>query len=442
MRDLLLVGFLFVAIYYSFKKPFIGVAAWIWIALTAPPAWAFGFSRHFRLNLTIVLVTALAYFVYKNKTKFHFTAIHFWVFAFCFWMLVSTIFSLRIDSAYTWEKYIEFLKVVTLFLFITLTVHKQLHVNTVVWAIVLAISAYAGMEAVKFLLSGGGHRIVGKAGIISDRNDLAVAINMCLPLIIYLGSVTEHRYLKNGLIFLALLNAVAIVGTYSRGGFVGLSMVVFALWLKSNRKLIYALIACTLLPVLYANAPNDWKERQSTVETAATDDGSFIGRLWAWKIATLIAIDNPFTGGGFKATTDPVLWHTYAPYTPDFGPIETPPIPDDLLPKAAHNIYFQVLGSAGFVGLLIFGIMGFTAFLNCRRNAKKARQEGSKWKESISSAITVSIVGYGVTGMNVSLAYFELVYALLALIVVVAHIEDQPKSFNNHWVKEKSIGTK
>ena len=59
-------------------------------------------------------------------------------------------------------------------------------------------------------------------------------------------------------------------------------------------------------------------------------------------------------------------------------------------------------------------------------------------EKSISSAITVSIVGYGVTGMNVSLAYFELVYALLALIVVVAHIEDQPKSFNNHWVKEKT----
>ena len=95
------------------------------------------------------------------------------------------------------------------------------------------------------------------------------------------------------------------------------------------------------LPVLYANAPNDWKERQSTVETAATDDGSFIGRLWAWKIATLIAIDNPFTGGGFKATTDPCVMAYHAPYTPDFGPIETPPIPDDLLPKAGTIFIFK-----------------------------------------------------------------------------------------------------
>ena len=40
MRDLLLVIFLFVAIFYAFKRPYLGVAAWVWIALTAPAAWA------------------------------------------------------------------------------------------------------------------------------------------------------------------------------------------------------------------------------------------------------------------------------------------------------------------------------------------------------------------------------------------------------------------
>ena len=423
MRDLLLVAFLLVAIYYSFRKPFIGVAAWIWIALTAPPAWAFGVSRHFRLNLTIVMVTALAYFVYKNKPKFQFTPIHFWVTAFCFWMLVSTIFNLRIDSGYAWSKYIEFVKVVTLFYFITLTVDKRLHVDTIVWAIVLSISAYAGMEAVKFVMSGGGHRIVGKAGIIADRNDLAVAINMCLPLVLYLWSVTKHKYIKLGLLFLALLNVVAIMGTYSRGGFVGLIILLFAMWLRSNRKLVYALLAFIMLPMLYANAPQDWKERQSTVESAATEDGSFIGRLWAWKIATLIAIDNPMTGGGFKATTDPVLWQSYAPFTPNFGPVDTPDIPVDLKPKAAHNIYFQVLGSAGFFGLFIFLMMGLSAYLSCLKCSKKAKKENAEWRKNLSSAITLSIVGFGVTGINVSLAYFELVYALLAIVAVIAYKE-------------------
>ena len=420
MRDILLVGFLFVAIFYSFKKPFLGVAAWIWIALMAPAAWTFGFSQSFRLNLTIVLVTAIAYVFSKRKEPFKFTSIHFWVFLFAFWMLISTIFNLRVNSDYAWIKLTEFSKIIALFLFITLTVKKELHINTLVWAIVLAISSYAAMEGVKFLLSGGGHRIAGKAGIIADRNDLAVAINMCLPLIFYLWSVTKNKNVKLGLAGLAALNVIAIVGTYSRGGFVGLTILLFAMWLKSNRKLVYALLACLVLPILMANAPQDWVDRQNTVETAATDDGSFIGRLWAWKIATLIAIDNPMTGGGFKATTDPVLWSTYAPSTPDFGPIETPEVPFNLTPKAAHNIYFQVLGSSGFVGLFIFLAMMMTGFLTCLKMASLAKKNNIEWAHRLSSAVSLSFIAYGITGINVSLAYFELVYALLAIVIALA----------------------
>lgn len=430
MRDILLVLFLFVAIYYSFKRPYLGVAAWIWIALMAPTKWAFGFSQSFRLNFTIVIITALSYLVAKKEFKLKITAIHFWVMLFCFWMLISTIFNLRIDSDFVWSKYIEFLKVIALFIFITLTVYNKKSVDTIIWAIVLSISAYGAFEAVKFILSGGGHRIVGRAGIIQDRNDLAVAINMCIPLIFYLWSVTKHKHLKRGLLGLAVFNALAIIGTYSRGGFIGLSILAFAMWLRSERKMLYVMLAIIALPILYANAPDDWKERQSTVETASTQDSSFIGRLWAWKVATLIAIDNPATGGGFKATTDPLLWYTYASETPNFGPIETPPILPEMAPLAAHNIYFQVLGSAGFIGLFIFLMMLLTSYISVRRCASRADKKNIEWRKNLANAISLSLIAYGITGLNVSLAYFELVYALLAIIIVLTNLDKQDEKEN------------
>ncbi|WP_448212539.1 putative O-glycosylation ligase, exosortase A system-associated [Colwellia sp. MEBiC06753] len=419
MRDLLLVIFLFIAIFYTFKRPAAGMAAWIWIALMAPTNWAFGFSQIFRLNLTIVLMVALSYFVWKEKPKFTFTKIHFWVLLFGFWMLVSTIFNIRVDSDYAWFKFNEFAKVLAIFLFITLTLKTKKDVDAFIWAIVLGLSAYAGMEAVKFILSAGGHRIVGRSGILIDRNDLAVAINMALPLILYLWNTTKHKYLKFGLMALAGLNVIAIVGTYSRGGFIGLAILSIALWWRSERKLLYAMLAVIALPVMYTYAPADWKERQATVETAAAEDSSFIGRLWAWKIATLIAIDNPFTGGGFKATTDPVLWHTYGLVTPNFGPIETPPIPEYIAPKAAHNIYFQVLSSAGFIGLFIFLVMLLVGYLKVRMIAQQAQKDDIEWLKNIANAISLALVAYGITGLNVSLAYFELLYALLAIISVL-----------------------
>lgn len=425
MRDLLLVGFLFVAIYYSFKRPYIGMAAWVWIALTAPAEWAFGFSQEFRLNLTIVLVTALSWlFVTKDKS-FKMTGLTFWVLMFGLWTLITTSFHLNSSSDWIWGYWNQFVKIMALFFFITLTITKRLHIDTFVWAIVLAISAYAGMEAVKYVLSGGSHRITGRAGIIADRNDLAVAINMCIPLVIYLIHVTKHTLLRQGLWVLLLLNILAIVGTFSRGGFIGLSVLAFAFWLKSNRKIIWALAAFIILPILYANAPEDWQERQSTVQTAAHEDGSFIGRIWAWKISTMIALDNPVTGGGFRSVTEPTLWNYYAPLTPEFGPIYSHPIPDSIKPKAAHNIYFQVLGDHGFVGLFIFLMMLLLALLNNMKNARLGKKHGVYWYHQLSNAMTLSLVAYGVTGANVSLAYFDLIYAIIGLVVVMNSLRPQ-----------------
>ena len=158
----------------------------------------------------------------------------FWILFFCFWTMVTTAFTLNTDVAWVWSYWNQFLKIILLFVFITLTIRKRLHIDTLVWAIVLAISAYAGMEGVKYVLSGGGHMITGRAGIIADRNDLAVAINMCIPLVVYLIQTARHKHLKRGLWVLLSLNVLAIIGTGSRGGFIGLAILAFAFWLKSR----------------------------------------------------------------------------------------------------------------------------------------------------------------------------------------------------------------
>ncbi|GAB2929807.1 putative O-glycosylation ligase, exosortase A system-associated [Rheinheimera gaetbuli] len=418
MRDLILVAFLFVAVFYSFKRPFIGIAAWAFIALLAPANWAFGFSNDFRLNLTIVAVTFLSYlFVHKQK-KLAFNGLSFWVLLFAFWTLISSFDA--VDKAYAIGYWNQFIKVLLLYFFITLVLTKKLHVDTLIWAIVLAISSYAAMEAVKVVLSAGGHMVKGRSGALLDRNDFAVAVNMCLPLILYLIYVSKHHYLKLGLWGLFIGNIIAIVGTGSRGGFIGLAILALAFWWKSKRKILWLLLAVLVLPTAYQFTPEDWRERQSTIQTATTEDASFIGRLWAWKISVMIARDNPLTGGGFKAVTEPVLWYSYAPYTPYFGPIETPPIPKTLAPKAAHNIYMQVLGDHGIAGLFIFGMILLGMLRLNRRNRILALKHNQQWCVQLSNAITLSLIGYGVTGNNVSLAYFDLLYAIGGIIAVIS----------------------
>jgi probable O-glycosylation ligase (exosortase A-associated) len=419
MRDLLLVGFLFVAIFYAFRRPYIGVAAWAWIALMAPAEWAFGFSSSFRLNLTIVVVTMVSYLLVEKNKRINISGLSLWVLLFGFWTLVTTVFNLNSDPSWVWAYWNQFWKILLLFLFITIAITKRLHIDTLVWAIVLAISAYAAMEAVKFILSGGGHQISGRAGIIKDRNDFAVAVNMCIPLIIYLAQTTKQPSLKLGLWILFVLNLVSIVGTGSRGGFIGLVVLGIAFWLKSRHKVALFCAALLLVPILYEKTPEEWRDRQATIATAAHEDSSFIGRLWAWKISTMIAMDYPTTGGGFGAVLEPNLWNYYAPRTPYFPPLETPEIPAWQNPKAAHNIYFQVLGDHGFVGLMIFLSILIFAFLGSVGNSRRGRASGVVWYQKLSESLTLSLIGYAITGANVSLAYFDGFYAILGLVTVL-----------------------
>ena len=418
MRDLLLVLFLFVAIYFCFKRPFLGIAAWAFIALLAPANWAYGFSNSFRLNLTIVAVTALSYLFIQKDKKLAFNGLSFWVLAFAGWTLLSSYTA--VNPEYSIGYWNQFIRVLIFYFFITLVLSKKLHIDTLIWAIVLGISSYAAMEAVKVVLSGGGHMVQGRSGALRDRNDFAVAVNMCLPLILYLIYVTKHHRLKLGLWGLFFGNIIAIVGTGSRGGFIGLAILALAFWFKSKRKVLWLLLAVLVLPVAYQYTPEHWRERQSTIQTASTEDESFIGRLWAWKISVMLANDNPLTGGGFKAVTEPVIWHSYAPFTPDFGPIATPPIPKSIAPKAAHNIYLQVLGDHGYVGLFIFGMILLAILWTNRRNRKLALKHDQQWCVQLSNAIFLSMVGYGVTGNNVSLAYFDLLYGIAGIVAVIA----------------------
>ncbi len=418
MRDLLLVLFLFAAIYFCFKRPFQGIAAWAFIALLAPANWAFGFSNSFRLNLTIVAVTAVSYLFIQKDKKLAFNGLSFWVLAFAGWTLLSSYTA--INQEYALGYWSQFIRVLIFYFFITLVLSKKLHVDALIWAIVLGISSYAAMEAVKVVLSGGGHMVQGRSGALRDRNDFAVAVNMCLPLILYLIYISKHYYLKLGLWGLFFGNIIAIVGTGSRGGFIGLSILAIAMWWKSKHKVTWFLLAALALPVAYQYTPEHWRERQNTIQTASTDDASFIGRLWAWKISVMLANDNPLTGGGFKGVTQPIIWHGYAPFTPEFGPIVTPPIPETLDPKAAHNIYLQVLGDHGYAGLFIFGMILLATLWINRRNRKLALKHNQQWCVQLSNAILLSMVGYGVTGNNVSLAYFDLLYAIGGIITVIA----------------------
>jgi probable O-glycosylation ligase (exosortase A-associated) len=129
-------------------------------------------------------------------------------------------------------------------------------------------------------------------------------------------------------------------------------------------------------------------------------------------------MENPFFGGGMHAIQNNDVWKYYTTKIHYLSFIPTPP-PDPYKSHAAHSIYFQVLGDAGFVGLGIFTAILLRAWFSCgklmRQTAKVAEL---RWIHDLALAMQVSLVAYGVAGAALNMAYFEMFYVFVVLIAI------------------------
>jgi probable O-glycosylation ligase (exosortase A-associated) len=137
------------------------------------------------------------------------------------------------------------------------------------------------------------------------------------------------------------------------------------------------------------------------------EDASAQGRINAWKMAWNLAVDRVLIGGGFNVYM-PDVFARYAP------------IPEA---RAAHSIYFQVLGEHGFVGLFLFLLIWILTWSHAKKIVRAVgRDPELSWARELALMVQVSLVGYAVGGAFLSLAYFDLPYDLMICIVVTSAI--------------------
>jgi probable O-glycosylation ligase (exosortase A-associated) len=149
--------------------------------------------------------------------------------------------------------------------------------------------------------------------------------------------------------------------------------------------------------------PQKWFERMETIRNYR-EDQSAMGRINAWGFAYNLARDRPFVGGGYEAFRAEL----FAYYAPD---------PEDV--HDAHSIYFEVLGEHGFVGLFLFLGLGLLVWRSCSWIRRQARGDPELEGFSDLARMTqVSLVGYAVGGAFLGLAYFDLYYNLVGIVIL------------------------
>ncbi len=412
MRDLLFAFVWMALLPLSLMSAHVGVLLWVWVALLSPNELLYGFLAGVPFNKIVALSTFVMMLVSREKKDFYLDA------------TLVLLLCLAVSATISWstglvsgpdvdDLYQKLIKEVVLAVIITGVMTTRHRLNLLVFTIVASLAFLAVKEGLISILTAGGHKILG-SGSIGDNNSLATALLMVIPLAIYLARHSAVRAVRTGWLVVAGLSVVTVVMTFSRGGFVGM-LLLGAFYVKNSRNKLASLGLVALAGVLiYALAPDSWFDRLNTIKEAG-DDGSFMGRVVAWKISWLIAMDHPLFGGGPHAVQHLLVWDTYKPLLASLDFIATPP--PDSTPHAAHSIYFELLGDIGFVGLGIFLACVGVAIWNCRWIIRQTRNHPSlAWAADLARLSQISLVVYLVTGAALSMGYFELLYILVAML--------------------------
>ncbi len=405
MRDIAITVFILGTLPFILKRPWLGVLMFAWLSLMTPYRFAYGFAYDFPFGQIVAACTLLGLLVTKDEVRYEPNAVLFLLILLPLWMCVTYLFAFEQQAAT--HRLVEVLKV---FLFVhisAMVLRNRKQLEWMLWVIVISIGFFGVKGGAFTIATGGGGRVYGPPGdsFLSDNNAISVALIMVIPLMYYLRSVSTSVWIRHGLLASMALSAMAVLGTYSRGGLLAVGAMLVFLWVKSRKKLFLALLLIPLIPIGVTLMPAQWFDRMNTISTYE-QDASAMGRINAWKTAIAIANARPLVGGGFELYSKEV----FERFSPN---------PEDV--HAAHSVYFQMLGEHGYVGFLIFLSLGIAAYMTARRTV--ALSEGRpeiEWTGSVARAFQVSLVGYAVGGAFVNIGYWDVMYYEI-VIIVAAH---------------------
>lgn len=410
MRDYALILFFLVLLPFCLQRPYVSILVWSWFGYMNPHRLTWGIAYGFPFSQIIAFVAIIS--IAKEMKSFSFPWERETILLLLLWFMffLTTIFALNPEGA--WEKLDRVSKILFMTCMTMYVINDKEKLRLLILVIALSLGYFGFKGGLFSLLSAGQFRVYGPPdSFIAENNGLALALNMALPLLYYLAKEEQSQKLK--LLFKSVfaLTILAVLFTYSRGGFLGLMVVASAVFLrmKLSGKLLVGAFVLILLPPLITVMPDQWLGRMQTIETYESD-GSAMSRIEAWKLAWRIGLARPLTGAGFQAMEDERMYDLY--------------YPEATLRHDVHSVYFEALGECGFVTLGILLLLMGSCILSLRGLRKRARNNPAlQWLDQYSHMVQISLYAYMVCGAFLELLSFDLFYHLVSIVVILKTLE-------------------
>ncbi|MEN9395904.1 MAG: hypothetical protein RLZ81_434 [Pseudomonadota bacterium] len=404
MRDILVIAIVLAGCVSALRWPWVGIMLWTWLSIMNPHRYTYGLAYSAPLAAAAAACVMLGLLMSKERESPFKASPVIWFVLFMLWMTLSWLLGLDPEGDY--EQWKKVMKIDVMIVLALMVLHSKKHIYALLWVCAGSLAILGVKGGIFTLLSGGVYRVWGPPGsFIEDNNEFALALVMTIPLLRFLQLQLRAAWARHAMTAAMVLCAASALGSQSRGALLALSAMAFYLWWNSKNKLGFGLLIVAAAVPLIMFMPESWTERMSTI-TAYDTDRSALGRISAWWSAWNSAFHYPF-GVGFNSAR-PELFALYSPY-PDYV-------------HAAHSIYFQVLGNHGFFGLGLFlGLFAITWRMAGGLRSQRNLVPQALWCNDLGAMCQVALAGYAVGGAFLSLAYFDLPYNIM-MVVVLARV--------------------
>ena len=344
-----------------------------------------------------------------------------WGAALVLWGLVTTLYAMSTEAAYT--ALIELLKALVIFFVVmnALRTPQQLRSYIVLFLVAFLIWPARG-TLINYVT---GNRYFGRAiwnGICANPNDLAAITLLVLGLTLAIATVkAQNTRVRRATIAFVPVAVLIILLTQSRGAFIGLLIGFGPKILSRIRKrptiagpvLIVVVLAALLVPATaWHRFENITKVTSSATISEADQYGSAAQRLDILKNGWHIFTDHPFFGVGIGCYNE-----ANARYAPKLGR------------RDAHNTYLSLAVEMGLPGLVLWlGLVGSVlAQVRRRRLTIEAddRTIQIMWLERAIVGVLVAALFASYSGITI---FYLLLGALWAAAQMLGEKSPHPKA--------------
>lgn len=267
------------------------------------------------------------------------------------------------------------------------------------------------------------HQIVGEidfyraGGPVEEPNYFAQILLIAMPFAADRTLYEPRRWLRPIAAFALAMCLLAIIFTFSRGGFVALVAMTLAFALRWAREpRAFAVLA--LVGVLTGFAvPTEYWDRLRAVglapgETKTTvEDPAIQGRRTEMIVAWHMFLDNPLFGVGEGSYPD-----NFQSY------VQKLRLPARHENREAHSLYLELAAERGAVGILSVGVLGAVTVARIALARRRLRASGAHDAERIASAVAISLLGFGVSAIFLHGAYARYFWIILGLALALERV--------------------